>query len=172
MASMLDSGVSETETRNILLRVFDPTEDTTHKFVAAPQERGMLGDGVRIEAPFTCTYGYNIKTMDKVYIGKNSTIDDAGKVDIGPHTWIGPNVTILTTDVAKDVQDRKGSDGAWFAKGVTIASEVVIGANAVVYPGVTLGRGSTVEPFAVVRENLPAFQIQYAPAGTRVWLVP
>jgi hypothetical protein len=76
---------------------------TTHKFLAAPQEKGTLGDGVRIEAPFTYTYGYNIKTMDSVYIGKNSTIDDAGKVDIGPHTWIGSNVTILTTDVAKDV---------------------------------------------------------------------
>jgi hypothetical protein len=50
-ASELGGGVSEREVRNILLRVFDPNEDTTHKFLAAPQEKGTLGDGVRIEAP-------------------------------------------------------------------------------------------------------------------------
>lgn len=166
-ACKLDSGVSEAEIRNILLKVFDPAEDTTHRFLAAPQEKGTLGKGVRIEAPFTCTYGYNIKTMDSVYIGKNCVIDDAGKVDIGPRTWIGPNVYIMTTDVMKDIQDRKGAGGAWLANGVTIASEVVIGANAVIYPGVTLERGSTVEPFAVVKENLPAFTTQYAPVGKR-----
>lgn len=166
-ASKLHSGVSEAETRNILLKVFDPTEDDTHKFLAVPQEKGTLGKGVRIEAPFTCTYGYNIKTMDSVYIGKNCVIDDAGKVDIGPRTWIGPNVHIMTTDVMKDIQDRKGAGGGWIANGVTIASEVVIGANAVIYPGVTLERGSTVEPFAVVKENLPAFTTQYSPVGKR-----
>ena len=42
-ASMPGNGVSEMEVRNILLRVFDPTEDTTHKFIAAPQEKGALG---------------------------------------------------------------------------------------------------------------------------------
>lgn len=150
-----------------MLKVFDPAQDTTHRFLVLPNQKGVLSHGVKIEAPFNCTYGYNIKIMDSVYIGKNCRIDDAGKVDIGPRTWIGPNVSILTTDVGKDIVDRKGAGAAWFANSVSIGAEVVIGANAVIYPGVRLDRGSTVEPFAVVRESLGEFQTQHAATGGR-----
>jgi len=167
-ACRLDSGISEDEARNILWQVLDPSRDNAHPFLAPLKERGVLSHGVKVEAPFHCTYGYNLKLMDNVYIGKNCTIDDAGKVEIGARTWIGPNVTILTTDVSKDMVDRKGTAGAWIAAPVFIASEVVIGANAVIYPGVRLERGSTVDPFAVVRESLGENQIQRAPVGPRI----
>lgn len=167
-ACQLDSGLSEEDARNMLWKVVDPTRDNTHAFLAPCKERGLLSHGVKIEGPFRCTYGYNLKIMDNVYIGKNCNIDDAAKVEIGPRTWIGPNVTILTTDVGKDMVDRKGTGGAWYASPVYIASEVVIGANAVIYPGVRLERGSTVEPFALVRESLPENQTQLAPVGGRM----
>jgi acetyltransferase-like isoleucine patch superfamily enzyme len=83
-------GMDAEEARTMLWKVVDPSLDTTHKFDAPPREKGMLSHGVRIEAPFTCTYGYNLKVMDDVYIGKATTIDDAGKVEIGARTWIGP----------------------------------------------------------------------------------
>ena len=35
-----------------------------------------------------------------------------------------------------------------------IIASVVIGANAAIYPGVRLGRGSIVEPFALLKESL------------------
>ena len=38
----------------------NPSLDTAHKFEAPPREE-MLGHGVRIEAPFMYTYGYNLK---------------------------------------------------------------------------------------------------------------
>jgi acetyltransferase-like isoleucine patch superfamily enzyme len=167
-ACKLDSGVGEEEARNILNKVFDPSKDTTHRFIAAPQEKGLLSHGVKIEAPFHCTYGYNIKIMDSVYIGKNCMIDDAGKVEIGARTWIGPNVTIFTSEPSKDAVDRKGTGAPWMAKEVMISSEVVIGANAVIYPGVRLEHGSTVEPCAVVRESLGEFQTQLAAIGPRL----
>ena len=161
-ASMIDSGMDAEECRTMLWKVFDPARDTTHKFDAPPREKGTLSHGVRIEAPFTCLYGYNMKVMDNVYIGKGANIDDAGKVEIGARTWIGPNVTILTSDCIKDMVDRKGAAGAWIARNVYIESEVVIGANAMIYPGVRLGRGSTVEPGAIVREPLGDNQVQRA----------
>jgi len=136
-AYKLDSGVSEEEIRNILTKVFNPSKDTTRKFPSHIHEKGYLGHGVKIEAPFNCTYGYNIKLLDNVYVGKNCTIDDAGYVEVGPHTIIGPGVTILTTEYGKD---RKGTGGAWIANPVFIASEVVIGAKAVIYPGVMIER--------------------------------
>ena len=70
--------------------------------------------------------------MGDVYIGKGTTIDDAGKVEIGARTWIGPNVTILTTDSSKDMIDRKDATGTWIARDVYIESEVVIGADALI----------------------------------------
>lgn len=153
------------EARTMLLEVFDPARDTTHKFDAAPREKGTLSHGVRIEAPFTCLYGYNLKVMDNVYIRRGTNIDDAGKVENEARTWIGPNVTILTSDCSKDLVDRKGAAATWIARNVYIESEVVIGANAMIYPGVRLGRGSLVEPGAIVKEPLGDSQVQRAADG-------
>src|SRR5882757_3746571 len=89
-AYKLDSGVSEEEIRNILTKVFNPSKDTTRKFPSHIHKKGYLGYGVKIEAPFNYTYGYNIKLLDNVYIGKNYTIDDAGYVEVGPHIIIRP----------------------------------------------------------------------------------
>lgn len=91
-ACSIDSGMDAEEARAMLCKVFDPARDTTHKFDAPPREKGTLSHGVRIEAPFTCTYGYNLKVMDNVYIGKGTTIDDAGKVEIGARTWLDPTL--------------------------------------------------------------------------------
>ena len=167
-ACAIDSGMDSEEARTMLWKVFDPARDTTHKFDAPPREKGTLSHGIRIEAPFTCSYGYNLKVMDGVYIGRGTNIDDAGKVDIGARTWIGPNVTILTSECTKDLVDRKGVNAAWITRNVYIESEVVIGANAIIYPGVRLGRGSTVEPGAIVKEPLGDLQSQSAADGRRI----
>jgi acetyltransferase-like isoleucine patch superfamily enzyme len=97
-ACKLDSGLSEHGVSNLLLKVVDPTQDTTHKFPSRNHSTGHIGLGVKIEAPFTCTYGYNLKLQDNVYVGKGCTFDDAGLVEIGARTIIAPGVTILTTD--------------------------------------------------------------------------
>ncbi|KIX00120.1 uncharacterized protein Z518_10257 [Rhinocladiella mackenziei CBS 650.93] len=167
-ASKFDSGLGPEEIWNVLLKVFEPWRDTTHKFLSPLTIHGVLSPGVVIEAPFRCTYGYNIKMMDCVYVGSNTKIDDAGKVEIGARAWIGPNVTILTTDVGKDLVYRRGSEAAWIAQPVIIASEVIIGEGAVIYPGVRLEKGCTVEPFAIVRDNLRENEVQRAAVGERI----
>ena len=98
---------------------------------------------------------------------KGDNIDDAGKVEVGARTWIGPNVTILTSECSTDMVDRKGAAATWIAKNVYIESEVVIGANAIIYPGVRLGRGSTVEPGAIVKGPLGDNEVQRAADGKR-----
>ncbi|EXJ78942.1 hypothetical protein A1O3_08442 [Capronia epimyces CBS 606.96] len=166
-ACALENAASPEEIHSKLMKVFDPSRDNTHKFFSFPLEKGTLGHGSRIEAPFKCTYGYNIKIMEDVFIGENCEIDDCGKVDIGPRTFIGSGVTIFTQSVGKDLVDRKGTGAPWIAQQVSIASEVIIGKGAVIYPGVSIGRGATVEPFAIVRESLGEFQTQYAAVGRR-----
>lgn len=168
-ACQLGSGISETETQSMLMKVFDPKQDSTHSFAAPCRIEGHLGPGVKIEPGFRCTYGYNIRVFDNVFIGEHTRIDDSARVDIGARTWIGANVTILTNSPAHDMVQRKGTDGqqCCTASPVTIGSEVVIGAGAVIYPGVKLGRGSTIEPFAIVKVSLDDYDTQFAPLGQR-----
>ncbi|KAK6371059.1 hypothetical protein LTR64_006306 [Lithohypha guttulata] len=168
-ACQLGSGISETETQAMLQKVFDPKLDTTFNSSAAPRVEGHLGPGVKIEPGFRCTYGYNIRIFDNVFIGESTRIDDSAKVDIGARTWIGANVTILTNDVAKDMVHRKGTDGQQCtARSVIIGAEVVIGTGAVILPGIKLGRGCTVEPFAHVRTDLADFSTQRVFCGPQV----
>ena len=161
-ACELDSGLSEQEVRNLLLKVIDASQDTTHKFPSQNHSKGHIGLGVKIEPAFTCTYGYNLKIQDDVYIGEGCRFDDAGTVEIGPRTIIAPGVTILTTDYGKHVVDRKGTKSFFVANDVVIAAGVIIGANAIIYPGVKIEEGATVEPGAVVTESLKANQIHRA----------
>lgn len=172
-ACQLGSGVSDQELQNMLLKVFIPKRDQTHSFLAANTLEGGLGPGVKIEPGFRCTYGYNIRIYDNVFIGENTRIDDSAKVEIGSRTWVGANVTILTNEVSKETQNRKGTDGQpCYANSVYIGSEVVIGTGAVILPGRRLGKGSTVEPFAVVKSDLADYETQKVYEGPRMGFGP
>ena len=59
----INSGMDAEEARKMLWKVVDPSLDTTHTFDAPFREKATLSHGVRIEAPFTCTYGYNLKNL-------------------------------------------------------------------------------------------------------------
>ena len=62
--------------------------------------------------------------------------------------------------------DRKGSAATRMTRNVYIESEVVVGANAIIYPGVRLGRGPMAGPAAIVKEPLGDDQVQRASNGT------
>lgn len=163
------SGVSDSELQSMLQKVFDPSLDFTHSFTAICREKGSLGPGVKIEPGFRCTYGYNLRIFDNVFIGENTRIDDSAKIEIGPRTWIGPDVKILTNDVAKDMIQRKGTDGQQCsASAVIIGAEVVIGTGAIIFPGVKLMKGSTVEPYAVVKADLGEYITQKVSIGPQM----
>lgn len=165
----LTSGVSEAEAQNILASVFDPSLDTTHSFRAPLKERGILGPGVVIEQGFSCRYGYNIRLGDNVFVGSLTFIDDSAKVFIGARTWIGSKVKILTNETVADLAFRRGTDGQpCITRAVEIGSECHIGTGAVIFPGVRIGKGATVEPYAVVKEDLPENTIQKCPVGPRM----
>jgi len=149
--------LSPTQIRELLLMVFDPSKDKIHRLVPTPA-KGLLSPGVVVEAPFKCSYGYNIHIAENVFIGENCTIDDAAQIDIGARTHIGSDVVIFTADVGKDMLDRKGTLAPWVAKRVKIGADVVIGRGAVIFPGVELKSACTIAPFELVRENVESLQ--------------
>ncbi|KAK5065441.1 hypothetical protein LTR84_001279 [Exophiala bonariae] len=152
-ASNLYGGLREEAIHNILVKVFDPAQDTTHAFRSAPRVKGALGHGVKIEGPFTCRYGYNLHIMDNVHIERNCDIDDSGRVDIGRLVWIGPHVCILTSVPCNGLADDERSGAQRSARPVWIGPRVQIGARALICPGVRLEEGTVVEPGAIVRPN-------------------
>jgi acetyltransferase-like isoleucine patch superfamily enzyme len=139
-----------------------------------------FGDGVRIGRAAIATHPETFDIGNGVFIGEQVFIQ--GRVDgrcvIGDHCWIGPQSyfdardlvieeyvgwgpgakvlgsthTAVPADVPiiqTDLDIRPVRIGAW----------ADIGVNAVVLPGVTVGKGAIVGAGAVVAQDVPAFAV-------------
>lgn len=109
--------------------------------------------GTWVRAPFYCDYGYNISCGERVFINYNCTILDVGKVRIGSHVLIGPNVQIYAVTHPVDAVERRS--GEEWGEDVTIGDDCWIGGGAVICPGVTIGDRCIVGAGAVVTKDVP-----------------
>lgn len=107
-----------------------------------------------LEPPFFCDYGYNITLGRHVYANHNLVILDCAAVAIGDDTLIGPNVCIATAGHPVDPDERR--TGREFARPIRIGSNVWIGANVVIVPGVEIGDNATIGAGSVVTKAIPA----------------
>lgn len=114
---------------------------------------GEIGEGCTVYPGFHCDNGKNIRIGRHAFINYNVTIMDRGKVTIGDHILLAPNVVITTSNHPLDPQMRRDSLG--IAGPVTIGNDVWIGANAVILPGVTIGNNVVVAAGAVVTKDVP-----------------
>lgn len=94
---------------------------------------GKVGENPTIEHNFHCDLGYNIFVGDNFYAGYNFTILDMAKVIIGDNCMIGPNVNIYTAGHNIEPKDRNKTG---YGMKVTIGSNVWIGGNSTILPGV------------------------------------
>ena len=83
-----------------------------------------------------------------------------GRVIIGNHVMMGPDVCIYTknhafnrTDITMDLQ------GFSPEKTVFIEDDVWIGAKAIILPGVHIGRGAIIGAGAVVTKDVPSYAV-------------
>lgn len=110
-----------------------------------------------IERPFSCDYGYNIKTGLNFYVNHGCTILDGAEIIMGNDVLLGPGVVISTPSHPLDEQLRL--DGYEIAKPIRIGDAVWIGANATITKGVTIGRGAVIAAGAVVTKDVPEFTV-------------
>ncbi|MFC7019033.1 MULTISPECIES: sugar O-acetyltransferase [Haloarcula] len=115
---------------------------------------GSIGGEVKIEPPFRCDYGYNIRVGADFYANFGCVILDVCRVEFGDDCMLGPGVHVYTATHPLDAAER--SAGAEYGKPVTVGDDVWIGGKAVLNPGVTVGDGSVVGSGAVVTEDVPA----------------
>lgn len=106
-----------------------------------------------ITAPFYCDYGINITIGNNFYTNHNCTILDGAKVIFGDNVFIGPNCVFSTSDHPIDSVQR--SEGLEIAFPITVGSDVWIGANVSVLPGVSIGNNTIIGAGSVVNKNIP-----------------
>jgi maltose O-acetyltransferase len=153
----LDTQLSEErlKARLLIKELNDSREDQTEKRSHILKELiPNAGEGLWLQPPFFCDYGYNIKVGNKVFFNFNCVVLDVAQVIIGSRTLFGPNVQIYTATHPMDFNER--ASGLEFAKPITIGEDVWIGGSVVICPGVTIGDRSVIGAGSVVTKDIPA----------------
>jgi len=142
---------------------------------------GKIGKNVVIEPGVRVFHPKSIVIEDNVYIGYDTIIDAnyRGKILIKSGAWIGPQCFINGLggiEIGKNVgigagvkiitsshrgKDRKIPiiDSELSVKEVKISQNSDIGIGAIILPGVTLGEGVQIGAGAVVKKNVPDFEV-------------
>lgn len=114
---------------------------------------GKTKDSFLIEQPFYCDYGYNIEIGDKFYSNHDLTILDGGKVKFGDNVFIGPNCGFYTAGHPLNYKER--NLGLEYVKPIIVGDNVWFGGNVVVVPGVTIGSNVVIGAGSVVTKDIP-----------------
>lgn len=100
--------------------------------------------------------GFNITVKDCGNIGINANLAGSGRIVIGKHAMMGPDVMIIT-------QDHKIENGGvvpgYVVGDVKIGDHAWIGARVIILKGVEIGEGCIVGAGAVVTKSLPPFTV-------------
>lgn len=98
-----------------------------------------------------------------VTIGENTRIGIhctvIGPVSIGNHVNLAQGITVTALNHNFEDASRRIDEQGINTKPVVIGDDVWIGANAVILPGVTIGRHSVVAAGAVVTKDVPDYSL-------------
>ena len=105
--------------------------------------------------------------QESIEIGKEVTFnsnvmvnaDWGGTIKIGDYVSIGPNVVIRTSNHRYDNRDKPIKFQGHKSHPIIIEEDAWIGANAVVLPGVVIGKGAVIAAGAVVTKDIESYTI-------------
>ena len=115
---------------------------------------GAAGEGLRIEPPFWCDYGWNITVGRNFYMNHGGVILDAGGVSFGDDVQVGPQCGFHTSSHPLDAAARR--QGLEYAKPIRVGNNVWIGAGVTVVPGVTIGDNVVIGAGSLVNRDIPS----------------
>lgn len=123
-----------------------------------PYRHFHLGDYSVVES-FACINNAvgDVWIGDHTRIGLHNTI--IGPVSIGDHVNLAQGITVTALNHNFQKRDQLISQQGISTKKVTIENDVWIGANAVILPGVTIGKHSVVAAGAIVTKDVPPYSL-------------
>lgn len=139
------------------------------KIIAAPNSKIILGDGSR--------YAENCRIESRPYesiiIGERTSLQInchiSGEVEIGCDCLFAPNVFIssgnhifenLSLSIKKQDENYFNKNGIYHSEKIKIGSDIWIGINTVILPGVEIEDKSIVGANSVVTKNIPKYEIR------------
>lgn len=114
---------------------------------------GHVKGSIVVTAPFYCDYGVNISVGENFYTNHNVTILDGAKVTFGDNVFIAPDCVFSTAGHPLDAEQR--NCGLEIALPITVGDNVWIGTHVSVLPGVTIGSNVVIGAGSVVNRDIP-----------------
>lgn len=113
------------------------------------------GRGLQVEEDVKIRGAGNLRMGTHVGLGKGTWINARGGVVIGNDVMIAPGVRIISNGHRMDAQDVPMIQQGLYSKPIHIESDVWIGADVIVLPGVAIGNGAVVAAASVVTKDVP-----------------
>ena len=99
-----------------------------------------------------------VELGSEVFIGYGAELDISESLTVGNHVLIAPGCFITDHHHKRGAHDRISAQGCESAQ-VVIEDDVWLGANAVVLPGIRIGKGAIVGAGAVVTHDVETLAI-------------
>ncbi len=131
-----------------------PPSKTEERKEAIRNLLGRTGEKFEIRSPFFCDYGYNIDIGENFFMNMNCVILDGAKVTFGDNVFVAPGCGFYTAGHPLDAEQR--NKGLEYARPIKVGSNVWIGGNVCVLPGVTIGDNSVIGAGSVVTRDIPS----------------
>jgi acetyltransferase-like isoleucine patch superfamily enzyme len=112
----------------------------------------VVDEAFHLIPPLYSDHGVNIRVGRNVFINQACILNDIGGIEIGDEVMIGPRVSLLTAGHPLDPARRRRQV---VAAPIVIERNVWLGAGATILQGVTVGSDAVVGAGAVVTHDVP-----------------
>ena len=112
-----------------------------------------VGEYANVVAPLWVDYGKNIRVGANFFANHNLTILDGAPVTFGDNVYIAPNCCFSTAGHPIDAPRR--NEGLEYALPITVGDDVWFGMGVSVCPGVTIGSNVVIGAGSVVTRDIP-----------------
>lgn len=106
-----------------------------------------------VEPTFRCDYGFNIHLHGLTVINFNCVFLDSSPINIGENCFIAPNVVLACSSHPLDAEER--NEGYLVSSPINIGKNVWIGTNCTILGGVTIGSNVVIGAGSVVNRSIP-----------------
>ena len=120
---------------------------------------GKVGKNPYVEPNIFCGFGWNIEVGDRFFANNNCVFVDPGKITFGDDVKIAPQCGFYTAGHPLDTQQRDA--GLEIAKPIRVGSHVWFGGGVKVLPGVTIGSNVVIGAGSVVTKDIPDGVLAY-----------